>query len=58
MTRLVIIAIVLLVAVVVYLIVRAVIKNSRKRPRPLAPDDDPDFLRGLNDPPSEGPPRG
>jgi flagellar biosynthesis/type III secretory pathway M-ring protein FliF/YscJ len=58
MTRLVIIAIVLLIAVVVYLIVRAVMKNSRKRSRPLAPDDDIDFLRGLNDPPSEGPPRG
>jgi len=58
MTRLVIIAIVLLVAVVLYLVIRAMMKASRKRARPLAPDDDPDFLRGLNNPPPDGPPRG
>jgi|GEM_PF-3524208 len=58
MTRLVIIAVVLALAVVLYLIVRGIMKASRKRARPMGPDDDPDFLRGLNNPPSDGPNNG
>jgi hypothetical protein len=55
MTRLVIIAVVLALAVVLYLVIRGIMKASSKRSRPLAPDDDPDFLRGLNNPPPDGP---
>lgn len=58
MTRVVIIVAVILIAVFVFLLVRAIMKSSRRASRPSAPDDDLDFLRGLNIPPADdsGPP--
>lgn len=55
MTRVIIVAIVLLIAIVLYLLIRGLMKRANKRPRTIAPDDDPDFLRGLGNPPGDGP---
>lgn len=65
MSRLIIIGVFLLVAVVVFLIVWFAVNRSRsaargahpssRRRRPVAPDDDPEFLRNLRlpDPPAD-----
>lgn len=64
MSRLIIIGVVLLVAVLIFVIVFIAVNRSRSaargahpssRRRPVAPDDDPEFLRNLNlpDPPTD-----
>ena len=66
MSRLIIIGVFLLVAVIVFLVVWFAVNRSRsaargahpssRRRRPVAPDDDPEFLRNLRlpNPPAEG----